>query len=171
MPTYGRKTRRVGTMNKDTLADRAPYIAGLLDGESGFSINWNRRARRLNFRPLITLSMTHLGVITHIAETFQVSFKVEKTKKRKSYKLAVTTRDDITTILEALIPHLIVKKEHAQIILELIALKERAYTRENATRMAELYLRIRELSTKGPPYDPDKLKSELDKSIDSWFKE
>ena len=70
MTALKRRLMKAGTIDKDTLADRAPYIAGLLDGEGTFTIVWNRRARRLNFRPLIMVLMTHPDGIIHIAETF-----------------------------------------------------------------------------------------------------
>ena len=163
--------QKIGEINKDTLARHAQYIAGLLDGEGTFTIRWNRSARSPNFQPLIMVAMTHKGVIKYLAETLKVTYETkERINQRTYYLLRVTTKDDIVMILNALMPYLKVKKEHAKIILELIDLKARPYTRENVTRMTELYLKIRQLNPKGSPFDPDKLKSDLDQYIENCFK-
>lgn len=80
-------------------------------------------------------------------------------------------QEDTATILNALMPHLLVKDEHAKKILELIDLKNRReLTRESVTRIAKLYLEIRQLNTKGAAFDPAGLKDNLDRYIDNYFR-
>jgi len=171
--TPTRRFRKIGEIDKDTLAHYAPYIAGLLDGEGTFTIHWNKGVRCPSFSPLIMISMTNEEAISLLAEKLRVSYNTKVRKDRRTnYVMRITTRHEIVMILEALKRWLIVKREHAQIILEFIALKERKELprKEIMSKQAELYLRIRQLNPKGRPFDPDELRSALKERIENYFK-
>jgi hypothetical protein len=170
-----RLLKKVGEIDLDVLNRHVPYIAGFLDGEGTFTICWNKRARSPSFRPLISVSHTNEEVIQLLKKTLQVTYTPKMGKKghRPYYLLRVTTKNEIITILEALKSSLIVKKEHAQIILDFMALKEkREFTRkEIAFKKAELYLRIRQLNPKGKPFDLEELRRALEERIEDYFKD
>jgi hypothetical protein len=167
------REQKIGEIDKGMLDIYAPYIAGLLDGEGTFTIRWNRRSRRPSFSPLIMVQMTHEGVISFLGKTLQVTYTTKVRKSRRTYYvLRITTKHEMVMMLIALSPWLIVKKEHAQIILEFIAMKERKELtrKEIMSKRAKLYLRIRQLNLKGRPFDPDELSSVLEDSIENYFK-
>jgi len=173
MTAYGRRFAKIGEIDKSTLAHYAPYIAGLLDGEGTFTLRWNRGARCPSFYPSIMVSMTHEGVIRLLAKAFQVSYTTKVRSGRRAYHLLrITTKHEMVMILEALRRWLIVKKEHAQIILEFLALKEREELtpKEIVSKQAELYLRIRQLNPKGQPFNPEELRRALEDRIENYFK-
>ena len=117
--------------------------------------------------------MTNEEVIRFLAKTLQVDFTRKVTNnKRPYYVLRITTKHEIVMILEALKPWLRVKKEHAQIILEFIALKkqEGLTRKEIVSKRAELYLKIRQLNLKGRPFNPDELRSDLEDCVRNYFK-
>lgn len=175
-----RRFLKVGEISKDRLAHYAPYIAGLLDGEGTFTVRWNRRARSPSFQTYIAVSMTNEEVISLLSKILQVTYscKLREKGRRPYYMLRITTKHEIVMILEKLLPWLIVKREHAQIILEFIALKERKkfarkeidIVKEIVYEQVELYLKIRQLNSKGPPFYPDELRSTLEDRIESYFK-
>ena len=174
MPVVRMRPRKTGEIDKAMLTRHAPYIAGLLDGEGTFTIRWNKRARFPSFQPLIMVSMTNEEVISFLAEKLQVDY-TRKVRKghRAYYVLRITTKDEIVMILKALSPWLIVKKEHARIILEFIALKEKEglTRREIVCKRVKLYLRIRQLNPKGQPFAPNELSSALKDCIRNYFKD
>jgi hypothetical protein len=170
-----RLPKKVGEIDLDVLNRHVPYLAGFLDGEGMFTIVWNKRARSPSFRPLISVSHTNEEVIKLLEKTLEVDYTPKRGKKghRAYHQLRVTTRKEIITILEALKTSLIVKKEHAQIMLDFLALKEkREFTRkEIAFKKAELYLRIRQLNLKGGSFDPVELRRALEERIEGYFKD
>ena len=173
MTAHIRLRQKIGEIDKNTLAHYAPYIAGLLDGEGTFTIRWNRGTRFPSFYPFIMVSMTNEEVIRFLAKTLQVDFtRKVRNNRRTYYVLRITTKHEIVMILEALKPWLIVKKEHAQIILEFIALKEKEELthKEIVSKRAELYLKIRKLNLKGRPFNPDELRSDLEDCVRNYFK-
>lgn len=180
MTVHGRLYRQIGEIDEHKLSKYVPYIAGLLDGEGTFTIKWNKRARSPSFYPLIMVSMTNEEVISFLSKTLQVTYtrKLRKKSRRPYYMLRITTRHEIVMILEALRPWLIVKREHANIILKFIDLKEQKklarkeidIVKKIVYEQVELYLSIRQLNPKGRPFDSDELSSTLYDYIENYFK-
>lgn len=163
--------RRIRDVDERMPKDRIPYIAGLLDGEGGFSIKITRRDPP-DFHAYISLHMNHEETIKLFAEWCGVDFDPKPSKKgAPSYYALIGKEDDLQKLLEMLDPWLITKKRHSQLIQQFLSLKRELRARGLSARksilseMIRIYIELRKLNPKGPSADYNKLEEELHKEI------
>jgi len=102
------------------------YVAGLIDGEGSISIGvWEGKG----FNPQLTiLSSTSKTFTEKVLEKTNIGrIKVNRSriphkekKKRNSYNLNVGGMPEIYRILNGVLPYLILKKEHAKVMMKYI---------------------------------------------------
>jgi len=162
--------RKYKDIEQSILENYAGYIAGLFDGEGSFIIRCNKRTRCPNFYALLSIGMTHKGVILWLRRVLGVTgFSVSRKGRKRIYVLRVTTRDETITIIEELLPWLRVKKEQAKNLLKMLTLKETGNKKELVMKKAELYLRNKELN-KRREFDIDKERNILNQRINDYFR-
>jgi len=96
------------------------YIAGFVDGEGTFTILNDGHG---TFRPRFSIVNTDLQVLNNIKKFFHINTKIYTKDLSKQgwqtiYRLVVGSIDDCKMIASALEPHLRLKKEHAQIMMQ-----------------------------------------------------
>jgi len=170
--------RKIDDVDKTMEEGRIPYIAGLLDGEGGFSIiKTNRKPPR--FQAHISLQHTHEETVSKFAEWCGVDYKNRLGKKgRRLYYTRINTQEDLRKLLEMLQPWLITKKKHTQLILEFLSLTRELQnsaktldpSRERGIRskLVDIYVDLRKLNLKDPQarhVDYEKLREELHKEL------
>ncbi len=103
----------------------AAYIAGMVDGEGGLSISKKDPPNRsVTYGVSFTITNTNTEVLRWIRDKLG-SGKVEpKPKSERQWKLVyqlIFETYEITPILLRIKNHLIVKREHAELVLQFIA--------------------------------------------------
>ena len=176
MPKF--RFRKIDDVDKTMEEDRIPYIAGLLDGEGGFSIKMtNKRPPR--FQAHISLQHTHEETVSKFAEWCGVDYKNRLGKKgRRLYYTRINTQEDLRKLLEMLQPWLITKKKHAELILEFLSLTRELQSSEKTldpsrersirSEQVDIYIDLRKLNLKDPQarhVDYEKLREELHKEL------
>ena len=93
------------------------YLAGLVDGEGSISIKYNKKTKV--YSATIAVGMTQKEGLDLLVETFGGKLREDLTSNRKStmYRWQLTSKPDVTRVLEALLPYLRVKKELAVKVL------------------------------------------------------
>jgi len=104
-----------------------PYLAGFLDGEGCITVihqshrNSNGN-KTLILSPRVTIYNSHLGVIKYIYS--QLGFgdiqirQWEKLQRRTHYQLDFHNYEWIVSLLQPLLPYLVVKAEQAKLVVE-----------------------------------------------------
>jgi hypothetical protein len=162
------------------VVNRIPYIAGLLDGEGGFSIVMtNKKPPR--FQAHISLQHTHKETVSKFAKWCGVSPQSRLGPKGgRLYYTRINTQEDLKKLLEMLKPWLITKKKHAELILNFLSLtgelqsstKRLDPSRERSIRseQVDIFVNLRKLNPKDPQrrhVDYEKLREELHKEL-AW---
>ncbi len=83
------------------------YLAGFLDGEGCFKIYGGY--------PRVTIGQNNLEVLTKIKEFLFLTNTI--TLSRGCYYLQINSRYDVEHLIRGVMPHLIVKKDDAEAIL------------------------------------------------------
>jgi hypothetical protein len=157
---------------------RIPYIAGLLDGEGGFSIIRTSK-NPPNFHAHISLQMTHKETVERFAEVCGVTYNSRSPRNRRVlYYALVGTKGDLEKLLGMLSPWLITKKRHAELIRQFLSLKRElqasneepnSSTEKNIrSQLVDIHIELRKLNHKDPRarrIDYDELQNELQKKI------
>jgi hypothetical protein len=111
-------------MNEVTVA----YLAGLIDGEGYIGIKKSRRADAVSpiYHERIQVRMVHEGAIKLLASTLGGNYYFEKAHSASGRPLYCWQASDAMAarILTVVLPHLIVKRESAQMVLALRTSKE-----------------------------------------------
>jgi hypothetical protein len=174
--TPGRyKFRKIKDVDKSMPKEWIPYIAGLLDGEGGFSIKiTNKNPPR--FQAHIALQMTHEETVKHFAKMCGVTYNRKLSKRGGPlYYALINTQDDLEKLLEMLSPWLITKKRHAELILRFFSLKKEVRARRKGldlsteknirSELVDIFVELRKLNPKSPRIDYNKLREELQKEV------
>lgn len=118
------------------------YIAGLLDGEGCFGIARSKKY----FYPTVYLGMTvkALPIMKEIQEEFGGTLRMYRAHTEKWAEAWMLRIHGKATrkLIEAMLPHLELKKNQATLLLELI---------DHPEKGPDLYLQVRDLNQKGPP--------------------
>ena len=179
MTKTGMRFKKIGVINPTKLNKYAPYLAGLLDGEGGFSIKANR-SKPPSLQAYVTLQMTHEETVKWFADLLSVDYDQRPRKKTTLYRSGVFTEDDVKILLEAILYWQITKRKHTDLILELFSLKEKLSNPEaygvDATvekdirlRLLDIYSEVRRLNLKGKPLTLGRLK-ELRDQVEELYK-
>ncbi|MBA7496092.1 hypothetical protein ES702_06690 [subsurface metagenome] len=96
------------------------YIAGFVDGEGCFTICTRGEDK---YSPLFELGNTNLHILQEIQKYFSFNLKIQTLKRKNPkwktfYILRSNTIDAVKSIAHLLEPHLRIKKEQAQIIMQ-----------------------------------------------------
>jgi hypothetical protein len=165
-----RKKRDIDESMKES-TERIPYIAGLLDGEGGFSIIRTTR-KSLNFRARISLHMKNEETVKLYAELCGVTYNTKSSKRgAPSYYALINTEDDLQKVLEMLDPWLITKKRHSKLIQQFLSLKRElrasgaSARKSTLSKMIAIYIELRKLNPKGPRVDYDELQEKLQRKV------
>jgi len=133
-----------------------PYVAGILDGEGCITINYRKGKKYL--RPGIYISNTSKDLMNflssfypkwHRYETEEDKIKNHKTK----WEIRTWNTNNMIRCLEELFPFLIVKKEHAKVMLKFLKLPNRNRQGRRKKVFTEkemdLYRKLKILNRKG----------------------
>jgi len=136
------------------------YVAGLFDGEGWFEINrgdgkkW-RMKREYGYSCRASLQMRDKHIIEGLVETYGGTckeYKPRKTTHSTTYKWNVTGKK-AKAFAERVVPHLLVKQEHANTLIVFQAEKEangnRPLTEERYEKYGSLFQEMKSLNTKG----------------------
>lgn len=104
-------------------AEKIAWLAGLLQGEAYFHMDKRVRAKSENYTPVpstpqIKLEMIQKDLMEHVGECLEedVVIVVRKTTADNTvYKVTVTSRDKVETILKSLLPYIIGTKTRTEI--------------------------------------------------------
>lgn len=139
------------------------WLAGFYDGEGCLNLTHNKSKRLTAFSPQIDLVNTNqpaMELIISFLEAHEIPVYVNKSKKHarfhrdsgRSHKQRMTIRiarmKSVKRFLEYLKPHLVLKREQAELLLEFVSSRAEGYTR-TTERDFEIYKRLRELNGKG----------------------
>ncbi len=133
------------------------YLAGLVDGEGSISIKHNKVTNV--YSATIAVGMTQLEGLKLLVEVFGGKIREDLTSNRKStmYRWQLTSKADVTRVLEALLPFLRVKKDLAVKVLTFY--REGVFQKggRGTTSIAEqerrkdLYCKVKELNNVRAP--------------------
>lgn len=123
------------------------YIAGLVDGEGTITIT--KRGQ-----PEISITNTSDALAEWCKNVGFWLNRAKNTKQRPYWRLNLTGYS-IIDALEKLLPYLVIKKPHAELVIEYITLRRSMPHRfKRSERMDEIIAAIRELNTRGRPVSP-----------------
>jgi hypothetical protein len=156
------------------------YLAGLIDGEGSFGITKHKAntTREFYFYPYISISNTNEVALRFVKEKLGDigNLHCVTTKKRKminywkpAFQFCIGKRKQILEIIPKILPYLIIKKEHALILLEFCRQREkkgRIFTHTEKGRFKkgiyqinyddydfQLFNKLREMNKRGKQYD------------------
>ncbi len=129
------------------------YIAGFMDGEGCFRVGGPT--------PMISVSNTNFEVIHKIGRfldylslEYGIGERISRTPNLKPQLILTISKVDASKVFcELLLPHLIVKKEEAQLIIDLCTLRQNRktnahYTPEEHEQIKKLMLKSKELKSR-----------------------
>jgi len=133
------------------------YIAGFIDGEGTITINTNLRSRGIPRVSIVNTNYDVLRLISYTINMWGVSNSIytdcPKVSSRHKivHRLQVYDKQAVLTLCEVLLPHLVIKGEHAKIVIDFI--KRRRMEGRQGTTFKELekamITRIRGLNRRG----------------------
>lgn len=122
------------------------YIAGIIDGEGTVSVAL-REPRY--FRPHVTIATTTLALVEYF-ERFGFYGVFATNSDGRMYWRVTISGFSVADFLRGALPHLIIKREHAELLIELCDLRLSARWRApTPLRMFEIYSIIRDWNTRG----------------------
>jgi hypothetical protein len=129
------------------------YIAGLFDGEANFSIY--RRERGEHFRAGIFVGTTNREAMEKIASLLKVKVHPVpgRGNRRTLWRISIQDVRKLTPLLRAILPYLIIKKKHAELLLKWCELRLTYVFRKRpkgySEKEREIYLALKHLNTRG----------------------
>lgn len=117
---------------KLTMSDsERAYVAGIIDGEGYVGI---LKARKdVHMRPRVDVENTSELLIDYLAKTTGLAKKYKKMRKNSKpnhhqiWSWTVRKFSEIKSLCEAVLPFLVIKRRHTELLLELISLREKSY--------------------------------------------
>lgn len=138
------------------------YLAGILDGEGNLGIKRGKGARFPLYQIIVRVGMCDTKVVKRLHEGFGGGYAVYPTKKanhRPAHYWYTTNHVLIKSLLVRLLPHLIVKKKQAKILLKFIDVmanwkRKMGYsnpplTKSEVKKREVLFQQAKELNRKG----------------------
>jgi len=106
---------------KEVSECKLAYIAGLIDGEGYITLYYTKQGY---FAPSVNVCMTSFECISFLQNTTNMGTisrrKLREMHNKQQYVWVVAKRFDIYLLLKALCPYLILKKGHAELLLEFV---------------------------------------------------
>ncbi len=126
------------------------YLAGIIDGEGCLSIGAGRRQKWgvINYNSIVSVANTDIRLIKWLHRNFGGRFfdgKQQRPNNKKHYIWRLLKRKDIEVLLLAVLPYLIVKREQAIVLLDLVRLP----STENPAKRQELWEKMAVLNKRG----------------------
>jgi hypothetical protein len=126
------------------------YLAGIIDGEGCLSIGAGRRQKWgvVNYNSIMSVANTDIRLIKWLHSNFGGNFfngKQQRPTIKKHYIWRVLRHKDIELLLLAILPYLIIKREQAIILLELVRMSRD----ENPAKRKELWEKMAVLNKRG----------------------
>jgi len=138
------------------------YLAGIIDGEGSICITRKKQCsshKYTTYQPYIEITNLNKDLIDYISSKIPYAFKFTRPRTRinsrwrDAYTVQVTGLTHIIELLEQIKPYLIVKRQHAEVMIEYCKSrlrhcfangKEKSYTE----REIQLYKKLRTLNSK-----------------------
>jgi hypothetical protein len=143
-----------GADNQQERLVRLAYLAGIIDGEGwiGLTRHTNKEVRSgYTIIPVISIHMVGKQAIETIYEMFEnVGLPSYYIHLQTSSRWSIKGRKRVVPVLEALLPHLRIKKAQAQLVLEYDAVRlMRPYRSSPTEHEVEIMDQVRALNIKG----------------------
>jgi len=136
------------------------YIAGLIDGEGSIYIT---RDSRLRLKPrLVVVTSVNRKFVEHIKDVLNTSAYIAIHSKlsygrRPTFALETKNQEEIIRILSDVLPHLILKKRQAELMLKFIAKKRENGRKPDIEGQQAFYREMKKLNEKPLPADKSPL--------------
>ena len=124
------------------------YLAGILDGEGCVTVGAGRRETCINYNPIVVVQNTSKQLIDWLHKTFggQVYLSKKETSKTKTaWAWRITKKRSIETLLLAVLPYILVKREQAKLLLTFVRLERTA----PSNLRVKIYEELRVLNSRG----------------------
>ncbi len=99
------------------------YMAGILDGDGSFSLLKEKRASGFKYSPCIQLSNVFEGMTDFLHQNFGGSKKIKSPQghaKKTQYVWNVRGFESCKTVIERIIPYIVLKKKQANLLLNFV---------------------------------------------------
>ena len=127
-------------MGSNWTREELAYFAGIIDGEGCICLRTSKSARKHIFATMIQISNTDLRLLQWVQRRFGGMIHPHarhRGNRKPSFQWAALS-DDIASILEAILPYMIVKREQAELMLAYRkTLPEIVNTRRSSRKMDE----------------------------------
>lgn len=102
--------------------DECVYLAGLFDGEGTFMINAHAFKGQHKYSAKVRLALSHKPAVEWVAKAIGVNVAPHglgrnNTKSRPMFRVAVENVEGIISLINQILPFLIVKREPAEVLL------------------------------------------------------
>ena len=130
------------------------YIAGFLDGDGSIVATTDYRPERRRFPHRIRLKLTftqhvrHIKILEMIKKHFSSYGHIRVNKKRNLAELVILDRAQLKKTVWRLLPHIVIKKRQAQLLLSIISIFESATVNVRASLSEKEYESIISLTRK-----------------------
>ena len=106
------------------------YIAGIIDGEGSISLvpSKLKRANGRSIFPLVRIANTNFGLIDWLGHRLAGGrhYTDQVSERRKPVAHIGWASNEAVLLLKAVLPYLVIKKPHAELVIELWAINESA---------------------------------------------
>ena len=136
---------RMCTLSNEQLA----YVAGFLDGDGCIASNYERSKPDSSYRVRIRISFTQKSSRRIVLDTLRSwinSGVVAQYEHNDMAEYVIRDQKVVEQLLIAISPFLIVKKQHAEIAMQIIFLKKEPYTADSLEKMKNHTIAIRALN-------------------------
>lgn len=95
------------------------YVAGLFDGEGSVTSTMNRKTGQIQVRACVAMTDEHIIRLLHIAFGGYFGKQKKYAEHHKDTYAWYVTGNNLVAFLQLVLPHLIVKREEAEVALKL----------------------------------------------------
>ena len=135
-----------------TVAEAA-WIAGFIDGEGTIAIYHRLGKHEHGFHPRVSVANTDMRAINRLVELIGAGYRTTRDRNPRhkiGHQWQTTNMAVIRALLAAIRPHLILKGEQADLVLEYIEARLSAGYFETPARAKDIYEQLKTLNRKGP---------------------
>lgn len=130
------------------------YIAGIIDGEGLIGLYFIHSLRDLSLLPMVAATNTKRILIEYLHDKLGGTVGNQPARKNRSpvFIWTANKNSDIATILDSVLPYLLVKKEQAKLLLQYVTNHlAREVPKRTSIPQTELetYIRLRHLNHRG----------------------
>ena len=98
------------------------WAAGLIDGDGCIALDRTGAANKTP-RPSLRVVMTHAGAVARLGRMFNAGHchpRRPRPGRLRAFEWVVTAKEEVRAVLLALVPHLVVKRREAEIVLRFL---------------------------------------------------